>query len=317
MLIIETGTTDPWFNLAAEEYFFRKADNDIFILYINDISVIIGKHQNPFEEVNIRFLQEQDIPLIRRISGGGTVYHDPGNLNYTYIRNIPDGKKVDFRKYTQPVITFLNRFAVNAYRGEKNEIRTEGLKISGNAEHVFKNRLLHHGTLLYSADMKLMSECLAAGNAIIESRAVKSNRTDVINLCDIIKQIDNIKDLQKQLFSFVCETNPFAEEYIISSEDRESINKIRNEKFRTWEWNYAYGPEFTFYKEFEIEGLPSSVKLKVAKGIIEECIFNGPSSWKKLEIILPGTRMVFNDIERVLLENNLPADTDHVYNFLS
>jgi len=317
MLIIDTGNTDPWFNLAAEEYFFRKYDREVFMVYINGKSVIIGKHQNPAEEINIKCLVKKDIPLLRRISGGGTVYHDPGNLNYTYIHNSPDGKRVNFKELSYPIISFLNSHGVKAYSGEKNEIRTEGLKISGNAEHVFKNRVLHHGTLLFSADLGLMSECLAPGNALIESRGVKSNRTKVINLERFIKDIDDINCLKSALIEYVLRTNPFAGKYILSQEDIESINVLVKEKFLTWEWNFGYGPDFTFSNEFLIGDTKAKVFMEISRGIITRCIFTGPPGWDKLEKALPGTKHRFEDIKSVLEANKLGADENIVFNFLA
>ncbi|MBN1388141.1 MAG: lipoate--protein ligase [Bacteroidales bacterium] len=316
MLIIDNNITDPWFNLAAEEYMFRNFTGDIFMSYTNSRSVIIGKHQNPAEEVNAMCLREKNIPMIRRISGGGAVYHDEGNLNYTFIRNTADGKQIDFSECTLPIISFLREHGINAYQGEKNEIRTDGMKISGNAEHVFKNRVLHHGTILFSANLGLMSMCLGKANAIITSRAVKSNRTNVCNLRGRMPGIKGITDLKKQLLEYISHDNPDSESYIFSRTDIENITKIKKEKFTSWEWNYAWGPEYTFSKEFSIEGKPSEIGLKVSKGVINECKFSGPAHWKKVEAILPGIRHTYDDIARVMKDNSLTSDVDLIYNFI-
>ncbi|HCC71598.1 MAG TPA: hypothetical protein DEQ09_10680 [Bacteroidales bacterium] len=317
MLIVDTGTTDPWFNLAAEEYFFRESDSEVFMVYLNDRSVIIGKHQNPVEEANLKFLRENNIPLIRRISGGGAVYHDKGNLNYTYIRNSPDGKQLNFKEYTRLLISFFNKYDVKAYAGEKNEIRTAGFKISGNAEHVFKNRVLHHGTILFSADLEMMSKCLSVSNAVIESRSVKSNRTNVCNLEGEMKNVSNIRELKSGLIEYVSASNHFSELWSPGEKDIKRIDIIKKEKFSTWEWNFAYGPKFTFINKFLIGDEDAEVELKVSKGIIKECNFTGPPGWKKLESFLPGTRYRYEDIEEIMKENNLFTGAYLIYNFLS
>ncbi len=316
MLIIDNNLCDPWFNLAAEEYLFRSFTANIFMVYTNSRSVIIGKHQNPAEEVNSRCIKENNIPLIRRISGGGTVYHDEGNLNYTFIENTADGKQIDFSKYTKPIISFLQQQGIDAYSGEKNEIRTGGLKISGNAEHVFKNRVLHHGTLLFSANLELMSRCLERGSATITSRAVKSNPADVSNIQERAPEIKGIRELKRRLLDYISLNNSDTVSYIFSSDDIENITKIKNEKFTSWEWNFAYGPDYTFSKKFNIEGDHSELRMKVSKGVINECKFMGPAHWKVVETILPGVRHNYDDIARVMRDNSLTSDIDLIYNFI-
>ena len=316
MLIIDNNIRDPWFNLAAEEYLFRSFTANIFMVYANSCSIIIGKHQNPAEEVNLRCIKENNIPLIRRISGGGTVYHDEGNLNYTFISNTADGKQIDFSKYTMPIISFLQQQGMDAYSGEKNEIRTGGLKISGNAEHVFKNRVLHHGTLLFSSNLELMSRCLKKGNAIITSRAVKSNPADVCNMQEKIPGIKGIKKFKERLLDYVSLNSSEHESYIFSNTDIENITRIKQEKFTSWEWNYAWGPDYTFSKKFVIEGEHSELTMKVSKGIINESKFSGPAHWKKVETVLPGIRHNYDDIARVMRGNSLTSDVDLIYNFI-
>lgn len=316
MLIIDNKISDPWFNLAAEEYLFRNFTGDIFMVYVNARLVVIGKHQNPLEEVNPRCLREENIPLIRRISGGGAVYHDEGNLNYTYISNTPEGKEINFSAYTRPIISFLKTLGIDAYAGEKNEIRTGVFKISGNAEHVFKRRVLHHGTILFSADLELMSRCLEKTGALINSRAVQSNRDRVCNLEKRMSGIRDIGQLKTQLLHYMSLTSPNSESYILTGKDIKDIKKISEEKFRTWEWNYAWGPDYTFSKTFSIGEYQLDLKMEISKGIIRECKLSGPSSWKKLEYLLRGKRHNYDNIARVITGNGLTSDSDLIYNFL-
>ncbi len=316
MLIIDTGCTDPFFNLAAEEYLFREYDAGIFMVYINTASVIIGKHQNPSEEINIKCLRENDIPVIRRVSGGGTVYHDTGNINYTIINNHPAGKKIDFTGYTKTLLSFLEEHGVKAYRGEKNEIRTEGMKISGNAEHVFKSRVLHHGTLLYSANLEMMSDCLAQPEAVIKSRAVRSNRTSVSNLKERIKGVKDAEDLKDLLKEYVLRSEPGSEYYDLNNNEITRINRLKYDKFMTWEWNFAYGPEYTVSNVVRVNDLNVDVEIKVSRGIITDCSIRGTGDWTRLQSLLKGKRHRYEDIEQTLESLLLATDSDTVYGFL-
>ena len=151
---------DIYFNLALEEYLLMHEVDDYFVLWQSEPAVVVGKHQNTLAEINYRFVSEKNIRVARRLSGGGTVYHDQGNLNFTYIANGEPGKLVDFKRFIEPVIHFLGTLGIDAQQGLKNEILVRGKKISGNAEHVYKNRVLHHGTLLFHSDLHLLRECL-------------------------------------------------------------------------------------------------------------------------------------------------------------
>ena len=189
MFLINLETHDPFFNLALEEVLLKSRQEDYLILYINDPSVIIGKHQAAHREVNTKFITENKIPVIRRISGGGTVFHDRGNLNFTFIRQSEEGKQIDFRKYTKPVIDFLVSLGIDARFEGKNDIKVDGLKISGNAEHVYRNRVLHHGTLLFSSSIHMLKNSIRSDKSCYTTRAVDSNPASVMNLNEKIDKI--------------------------------------------------------------------------------------------------------------------------------
>ena len=160
MNILDSPYTDPRYNIAAEEYLLKETEDDYAFFYVNSPSLIIGKHQNSYSEINLEYIRSNRIPVIRRISGGGTVWHDMGNLNFSFILNGEEGKLVNFREYAQPVVDFLNTLGVKASFGSRNEILVEGLKISGNAEHIHRNRVLHHGTLLFNSDLDALKRSL-------------------------------------------------------------------------------------------------------------------------------------------------------------
>ena len=190
MLIIQNSTTDPYFNIAVEEYLLKNFTDDCFILYQNKPSIIIGKHQNTLAEINYQYVKENNIAVVRRLSGGGTVYHDLGNLNFSFIKNSGNDKNlVDFKMYTTPIIEVLKQLGVNAEFGGHNDIQVNGFKISGNAEHIFKKRVLHHGTLLFSSDLSILNNAIKAPENRYSDKAVKSVRAVVANIKDFIIHI--------------------------------------------------------------------------------------------------------------------------------
>ena len=188
MICIKSDSNDPYFNLAAEEYLLKERKEDIYFQYINAPSVVIGKHQNALSEINLDYMNKNEILLARRISGGGAVYHDDGNLNYSFLTSEEAGDLIQFKKYTAPVIEILRLLGVEARLGKRNEILTDGGKISGTASHVYKNRTLHHGTLLFNSDLEKLAKCLYVDSSRIKDKAVKSVRSEVVNISDLLKK---------------------------------------------------------------------------------------------------------------------------------
>jgi lipoate---protein ligase len=297
MLLISNNNTNPYFNIASEEYLLKEFTDDIIMLYVNEPSIIIGKHQNAFAEANIRYTTENNIPVIRRISGGGAVYHDIGNLNFSFITNGREGQLVDFRKFTNPIIDILQKSGVGARFEGKSDIRLNGLKISGNAEHVFKNRVLHHGTLLISTDLNKLSNALEVAPNKYRDKAIKSVRSKIINIGNLLKSSDDkFMELQKQLFRYagnLQETN----KYSFSINDRENIEKLIEQKYGTWEWNFGYSPAYEFCNNTLIGGKATKIRLYVEKGIIKEADIK---EIKKLQEALTGIQHQYSEINKVL-----------------
>ncbi|PKP36179.1 MAG: lipoate--protein ligase, partial [Bacteroidetes bacterium HGW-Bacteroidetes-15] len=178
MLCIYHRNSNPYFNIASEEHLLKRFTDDIFMLYINSPSVIVGKHQNTMAEVDYHFALENDIKIVRRLSGGGAVYHDHGNLNFCFIRNGKEGALVDFKGFTKPIIEILGKLGVEAKFEGHNSLTINGLKFSGNAEHIFKQRVMHHGTLLFSSDLQALANVLYVSIDKYSDRAVKSVRAN-------------------------------------------------------------------------------------------------------------------------------------------
>jgi lipoate-protein ligase A len=192
MFLLNNQSTDPFFNLAAEEYLLKNSSSEYLILYVNSPCIVIGKHQVSHREADTEFITGNFIPLVRRISGGGTVFHDEGNLNFSFISNGKEGRQVDFRKYTLPVIKFLSVLGVEARFEGKNDLKVNGLKISGNSEHVHRNRVLHHGTLLYDTNLDFLKGSIRKDTSFYKTRAVNSNPSHVTNLKKMLPEVEDM-----------------------------------------------------------------------------------------------------------------------------
>ncbi len=267
--------SDPAFNLAMEEHLLKNTTDEYFIVGINDKSVIIGKHQNAVAEINSGYLFENNIPVFRRISGGGSVYHDPGNINFTFIVNGEEGKMVSFRKYTLPLIEVLQKNGIEANFEEHNNLTINGLKISGNAEHIYKNRLLHHGTLLYNSDLNRLKEAIKPGTGVYIDKSVKSIRSKVTNISEhLINHVD-IRDFASMIIQHIRETFPGAAQYHLSGYDIEKISELKQLKYDSWGWNFGYSPPYVFKNSMEVSGVTISVYLSVKDGIINDFEISG------------------------------------------
>jgi len=314
MLCLNLESTDPCFNLAVEEYLLRNRKEDYLILGVNTPLVIIGKHQVAHREADTRFVSENGIPVIRRISGGGTVYHDTGNLNFSFISQSTAGRQVDFRKYTLPVAEFLASAGVMADFEGKNDLKVNGLKISGNAEHVYRERVLHHGTLLFNTRLDALKGSLRNDTSRYLTRAVDSNPSSVMNLKDVMNGIEDIGVLKSRMLTYFIgqKENRSIE---LTPEEIEAIGSLAESKYRTWEWNFAYGPEYHFSNRFEISGINYSCRIFVRDGIIWECGIEGSDEMAVAAKNLIGCRHMPEDILRVLKEGNILISESDVYKF--
>jgi len=317
MYCLNLKSADPYFNLAVDEYLLKQRDEDFLVISVNNSSVVTGKHQVAHREINTRFAYENSIPLIRRISGGGTDYHDAGNLNFSFILNSAEGKQIDFRKYTLPVIAFLDSLGVKAQLEGRNDLKVNGLKISGNAEHVFRNRVLHHGTLLFRADLSVLGAILRKDTSAYTTRAVSSNPSPVGNLGSMIQQagIYGINDFRSEMIQWFFNNLPEMQEFDLNETETKTIGSLALAKYRTWEWNYAYGPEYQFVNKFTALGKESFCLLNVKDGIITECKAGGSDRFIKIAGNLAGCRHMPEDLLSFFREENLDMTEIDVFDF--
>ncbi len=308
MLCMHSLNTNPYYSLALEEHLLKKFTDDFFILWQSEPAVVVGKHQNVLAEINYRFVKDNGIRVARRLSGGGTVYHDAGNINFTFIRTGEPGKLVDFGKYIKPVTDFLKSLGVDAVPGPKNEILVEGKKISGNAEHVHKNRVLHHGTLLYNSNLVRLNAAISRNSGKFTDKAVQSNRSSVVNLADCLSQEMTIKHLMKVFLAYIIKNY---DGYLIemASQDEAEVAQLIREKYNTWGWIYGWSPDYEFENTWQRGNIKIKLHLKTHRGSIAACILESsgiaPIIINDIRERLTGLRHEESEIKTVLKSSEL------------
>jgi|FLOH01.1.fsa_nt_gi lipoate---protein ligase len=259
------NSTDPYFNIAAEEYILKNYKEDIIMFWQSSPSVIVGKHQNTISEVNMNFANQHNIPVIRRITGGGTVYHDEGNINYSIITSSENQEKlVDFKRFTEPIIGFLDSLGLKAVFEGKNNLCINNKKFSGNSAHVFKNKVLHHGTILFNTNLDYLEASIYKSSFSISDKSVKSIRANVANIADELSiplLFEEFKDKLTKYFNDYFNTEDTIQ---LSDNDINSINKLVTEKYKLWDWNFGYSPSYNYSNI--IDGI--TISMRIEKGVI-------------------------------------------------
>ncbi|WP_313960870.1 lipoate--protein ligase [uncultured Parvimonas sp.] len=252
MIFIKNKITDVYFNLAMEEYIFEKfKEDEVFMLWINEPSVVIGKHQNLIEEVNMKYCFDNNIKIARRLSGGGTVVHDFGNLNYTYITNTTGDTALDFKEFLKPMYKALLNLNIDANISPRNDFRVEEKKICGHSQFMRKKRVLHHGCILFDSNLNNLRNALNVENKKIISKSAKSVKSSVANLKEISKLDYEISDFLEKLKNEILKTQEDYEIYELTKDDILKIEKIKSEKYATKDWIYGQSPKCTFILDEE------------------------------------------------------------------
>jgi len=308
MKFIYLDTHDVYFNLAAEEYIFnqRKDTDPIFMIWQNQNAVVIGKHQNTIEEVNLDFVSRNHIQVARRMSGGGAVFHDLGNLNYSIIV-YSEEMRWDIKRMADPIVKALQRAGMHVEVNERNDLLINGNKISGSSQYIKRNRLLHHGTLLFQSDLGLLSKALKPEDDRIESRSIKSVRSPVTNICDHYPGLTKA-DFIASLMDVLAETSD-VRAFALTDHDRKAIAKIRDEKYSTWAWIYARSPEYTISKHRQINGCEVHITMAIKDGVIQSLDMQNDIAHEielgSIEKSLIGVNMHAEDIANTIDRFNL------------
>ncbi|MRX73547.1 lipoate--protein ligase [Bacillus lacus] len=312
MLFIDNqNITDPRINLAIEEYCLKNLnpDNTYLLFYINEPSIIIGKNQNTVEEINTKYVEDQGLHVVRRLSGGGAVYHDLGNLNFSFITKDDGDSFHNFKKFTEPVVQALGRLGVQAELSGRNDILAEGRKISGNAQFTTKGRMFSHGTLLFDSEIENVVSALKVKKDKIESKGIKSIRSRVANISEFLTEKITVLEFREMLLRYIFDKDEEIPQYQLTEQDWENIHALSKERYQNWEWNYGKSPKFNIQHSHRFPVGSIDVRLEVQKGRIEECKifgdFFGVGDVSEIEERLQYQRYERDSIAKALEDINI------------
>ena len=313
MIYIETQSLDPTWNLAFEEYCLKELTqfNRIMLLWQNANAIIIGHYQNAEREINLEAVKKYNAQIVRRSSGGGTVYHDLGNLNYSFIYPVEGLKKLDIAVYSAPIVKALQRIGIPVEIQGRNDLTIDGKKISGTAQRIHKGRLLHHGTLLFDSNLDILESVLQVDSSKVASKGIASVRSRVTNIKEHLAagQFNDIQLFWQALLT------AFAEEEIITPYQPTptmlaEVKALQESKYQSWDWNFGRAPAFEYNNSERFPGGKLEIHVNVKKGIIQECKisgdFLGVLDLDDLESALQGTKYSVKHVQQAISELDLP-----------
>ena len=271
------GITDPRRNLALEEACLRNLDlsDDFLLFYVNEPSIIIGRHQNTIEESNTAYVEENKVHVVRRVSGGGAVYHDFGNLNFSFLNRFDPTGVLNFRNFTEPVIRALNRIGVPAQLTGRNDIVADGRKISGNAQFSTSKGMVTHGTLLFDTDLACVVKALNVKMDKIESKGLKSVRSRVANISEFLGGPMALADFRALVLEEVFAGQGGVTALPLSEEVTAAAETLFAEKYSSWEWNFGASPPFNVQKVHRFDFGQVDARIEVVKGEVRSIRFFG------------------------------------------
>lgn len=302
MKYIVNTSNDPAYNVALEAYAFQKLTDidEIFILWINEPAIIIGRHQNTIQEINKEFIDKNGIHVVRRLSGGGAVYHDLNNLNYTIISNNTQEAAFDFQTFSKPVIDTLAKLGVKAEFTGRNDLEINGQKFAGNAQAYYKGRMMHHGCLLFDVDMSVLGQALKVSKDKIESKGIKSVRARVTNIVDHLSDKITVQEFSDAILAQMKEEYPEMDEYVLSDAELSEIQAMRDNQFATWDWTYGKAPEYTIERGVRYPAGKITTYANVENSTIKSVKifgnFFGVKPVDDIEKMLEGVRYDYKDV---------------------
>ncbi|HEN0405185.1 TPA: lipoate--protein ligase [Streptococcus agalactiae] len=302
MKYIVNTSNDPAYNVALEAYAFQKLTDidEIFILWINEPAIIIGRHQNTIQEINKEFIDKNGIHVVRSLSGGGAVYHDLNNLNYTIISNNTQEGAFDFQTFSKPVIDTLAKLGVKAEFTGRNDLEINGQKFAGNAQAYYKGRMMHHGCLLFDVDMSVLGQALKVSKDKIESKGIKSVRARVTNIVDHLSDKITVQEFSDAILAQMKEEYPEMDEYVLSDAELSEIQAMRDNQFATWDWTYGKAPEYTIERGVRYPAGKITTYANVENSTIKSVKifgdFFGVKPVDDIEKMLEGVRYDYKDV---------------------
>jgi lipoate-protein ligase A len=324
MKYIRNTNVNPYFNLAFEEYILNNfRDDDYVLLWQNANTIVIGKHQNTPQEVNQEVVEELGVNVVRRNTGGGAVYHDLGNINFSFISNWKLENGINYEIFLEPIIKALNSIGVEAIKEGRNDLVVAGKKISGNAQMIIKDRILHHGTLLFDSDLTIMEKVLNVSPDKIASKGIKSIRARVANIKEFLQvdmDVSQFIDLLVESFFKYSETV----EMRLTAHQLLEIETLATEKYQSWDWNYGNSPQSNYFNSVRLECGKVEISLFIDKGLIETCKIGGDFLALKdvadIERAMIGVKYNLDEIRSTLEGFNLglyfgPTTTEEILHY--
>ncbi len=269
-LLISTNS-DPYWNLATEEFLLKNSEENFIFLYINRPTVVIGKHQITQKEINTGFTKSNNILIARRLSGGGTVFHDEGNLNFSFIRSIKPGENSSYQPISQSIHDFLITLGIAVSYNERNDFVVSGKKISGSAMHLYKNRLLAHNTLLVNCHLPSLSKSLKGNIERFTDKSISSVRSEVMNLTEAEPSL-SISNLISNYTHYISQHAPHLVTYDLTVSDKSSISELSLKKYSTTDWIYNYSPKYIYRNSISINERVLAYSLEIEKGVIKNIL---------------------------------------------
>lgn len=313
MIYYINQSKNPYYNLALEEVLTKDESitDEILLLWQNDNTIVVGVNQNTIEEINNDYVEKHNVNVVRRLSGGGAVYQDLGNLNFTFIFNKNKNTMRNYALFTQPIIDVLQKLGVDAKFSGKNDIEVDGKKISGNAQFSYKNRIMHHGTILFDVDMMILPQVLKPDLIKLQSKGIKSVKARVTNILPLLKQKITVDEFKNLIVQNLQETKQ-AKIVYPSEELVVKAKKLVAEKYHTWEWNYGYSPAFNWENKVRIESKGTvDVRLSVEQGLIKTIKiygdFLGSSGTKILEDKLINQPYQLANLSKIVSQEDVQA----------
>ena len=274
MIYAETGSTDPAFNLAFEQYILEnKPEGDWLMLWQNENTVVVGRNQLTAAEIDEDFVRANNITVVRRMTGGGAVYHDLGNLNYSFITDLGNAAELSIERFARPVCTALEKLGVQAELSGRNDILAEGKKVSGVAQRIYKDRILHHGTLFFDSKSDTIVAALRPDPKKFTSKSAKSVRSRVGNIRELLPVDMSIDRFWQAILQEL--SGEAYERYEPTAEELSEIEKLADEKYRSWDWNFGHSPLYGFENSIRCPGGSLRVSMDVEKGMIKRLAFSG------------------------------------------
>ena len=271
---LETGSRDPYYNLAFEEYVLtHRTRGDYLLLWQNDNTIVVGQNQNTEAEINRPFVEAHHIHVVRRSTGGGAVYHDLGNLNYSFITDAGDRAALSMARFTQPVVEALQGLGLQAEASGRNDILVEGRKVSGTAQRLWGDRILHHGTLLFDANADMVAGALQVDPEKFRSKSTKSVRSRIGNIRESLPRDMTLQEFWQRLLTELAGDGLVRE--ALTGAELAEIRALADEKYRSWAWTWGRFPQYGFRNRLRFPGGTLGVSLDVESGVIRDAVFTG------------------------------------------